>query len=117
MEHCITPREVLAQAFPGIAGEQADEIIVSGQVRHYPEGAVLCHEGAREVVFYIILSGEVEITKKVSTNEVRALKRLGPGEFFGEIAILHDAPRAATVTTTAPTSVLEIRKEAFTGIF
>jgi signal transduction histidine kinase len=116
MDQNITPREVLAQAFPGIAGPQADEIITAGQVRTYPAEVTLCHEGVQESIFYIILSGHVRISKQSHNEQERTLQHLGPGGFFGEIAILHEAPRAASVTTVSPTIVLEIHKEAFTGI-
>jgi signal transduction histidine kinase len=44
------------------------------------------------------------------------LKTLVAGDFFGEMAIIHNAPRAATVTTVIPTTVLEIRKDAFNSL-
>jgi signal transduction histidine kinase len=116
MEEQIAPREVILQAFPGIEPSQADEMIASGQVRSYPTGFTLCHEGAQENVFYIVLSGQVQVTKQFNSSEERMLKHLGPGSFFGEMAIIHNAPRAANVTTTMPTSVLEIHKESFTQL-
>lgn len=116
METEIAPREVLLSAFPGIEPDQADEVIASGQVNTYPSGVTLCHEGNQENVFYIILSGLVLVTKQLSGQEERMLKRLGPGGFFGEMAIIHDAPRAANVTTAEQTTVLEIYKESFTGL-
>jgi len=116
MQGSITPAEVLSQAFPGIGGNQIDEIIASGQVLQYPAGCTLCHEGALEQTFYILLSGQVQVTKNLHTNQERTLKHLGPGGFFGEMAILHNAARAATVTTVMPTTVLEIHKESFTGL-
>ncbi len=116
MEREIAPRDVLLNAFPGIEPDQADEMIASGQVNRYPPGVILCHEGNQENVFYIILSGLVLVTKQLNGREERMLKRLGPGGFFGEMAIIHNAPRAANVTTAEPTTVLEIYKESFTGL-
>lgn len=116
MEGDITPRDILINAFPGIELNHADEIIASGQVNTYPSGVTLCHEGLQEYVFYIILSGQVQVTMQLDGSEERLLQRLSPGGFFGEMAIIHDAPRAASVTTIAPTTVLEIHKESFTGL-
>lgn len=116
MEGEIAPRDVLLGSFPGIEPEQADEIIASGQVNTYPANITLCHEGNQENVFYIILSGLVLVTKQFNGLEERMLKRLGPGGFFGEMAIIHNAPRAASVTTAEETTVLEIYKESFTGL-
>jgi signal transduction histidine kinase len=116
MEEKISLREIILSAFPGIEPGQAEEMIASGQVNAYPPGVILCHEGAQESVFYIILSGQVQVTKRFDSAGERMLKRLGPGGFFGEMAIIHNAPRAANVTTTEPTTVLEIHKELFTGL-
>lgn len=116
MEGEITPREVLLNAFPGLNPAQAEEIIASGQILTTPSNTILCHEGAQEDTFYILLSGQVEVTKQVRGQPDRVLQHLKSGGFFGEMAILHDAARAATVTTTEPVRVLQIHKEAFTGM-
>lgn len=109
----ISPREVLDRAFPGIGGQDANELIANGKMCQYPSGTVLCKEGAFETTFYIMLEGEVVVTKWINDAEERILKRLDAGDFFGEMAIINNAPRAATVSTTAPTTVLEITKDAF----
>jgi hypothetical protein len=113
MAEKITPGTVLRSAFPGIPVEEAAEMIAVGKVRSYPDGTVLCHEGATENIFYIILEGEVKVTKYFSDAEARLLKRLKAGDFFGEMALIQNAPRAATVTSVGPLSVLEIRKDDF----
>jgi signal transduction histidine kinase len=74
---------------------------------------VLCHENALENTFYLILEGKVVVTKVINNREVRLLKTLTAGDFFGEMALIHNAPRAATVKTTTPLIALEINKEAF----
>lgn len=116
MEQVVAPRDVLMHAFPGIDTAQAEEVIASGQMAGYPADVVLCHEGEFESSFYIILNGQVRVTKTLHSDTSRMLNVLGPGDFFGEMAIIHNAPRAATVTTTEPTTVLAIHKEAFTGL-
>ncbi|HNR46080.1 MAG TPA: ATP-binding protein [Anaerolineaceae bacterium] len=108
--------DVLRKAFPGILDKEADEMIGSGQVLPFPGNTVICLEGALQTTFYIILEGEVEIRKTINDTEVRVLTRLGPGDFFGEMAIIHGAPRAATVVTTCPTTVLEIPREGFSSM-
>lgn len=112
------PLRTMLRAFPGIPVKEAQELIASGQVQAYEAGVVLCHEDAYESTFYIILEGRVRVTKMInaSQNEVRLLKSLETGDFFGEMALLQNAPRAATVTTAEPTSVLEIRKEYFNDL-
>ncbi len=111
------PIDVLRRAFPGIPESEAEEMISAGKVREYPPDTVLCHEGAIESTFYIILDGEVQVTKFINDAEARFLKYLEPGDFFGEMALIQNSPRSATVMTKVPTTVLEINKEAFTDLF
>jgi len=61
----------------------------------------------------MILEGEVEVTKVINNNQNRLLKTLGPGDFFGEMALIHNAPRAATVTSKSALTTLELDKAAF----
>ena len=58
--------------------------------------------------FYLIESGNVEVFEH---GEYRRSE--GPGESFGEIALLHDVPRTATVRTTEPTRLLQLEREQF----
>jgi signal transduction histidine kinase len=112
----LSPRRILRKAFPGIREDEAFEMAAVGRVHDYPAGTVLCHEGANETIFYILLDGLVEVTKALSNLQSRVMKRLEAGEFFGEMALIHNMPRAATVTTLTPVTVLEIHKEDFTRL-
>ncbi len=115
MNQTSTPLRTLLRAFPGIPLDEAEELIASGEVHQYPANTVLCHEDMVEPTFYILLDGRVKVTKMIDPahNEVRLLKTLEVGDFFGEMGLLQNAPRAASVTTLSPVSVLEIRKEIF----
>ena len=116
MDFNLDTHEILKRAFPGIQKNVADELLASGATRNFPPNTTICQEGALEDTFYIILNGEVRVTKVINDEEVRLLTHLTNGDFFGEMAIIHNAPRAATVATTLPTQVLEIRKEIFTHL-
>jgi signal transduction histidine kinase len=116
MTQNISPRQVLLRAFPGIPTDEAETMISSGKMHSYPPNTVLCREGAVESTFYIVLEGEVQVTKLINEFETRFLKQLKGGDFFGEMALIHNAPRAATVVTTSPTTVLEINKDAFSKL-
>jgi signal transduction histidine kinase len=61
----------------------------------------------------MILDGEVEVTKLINNSEMRLLKTLSAGDFFGEMALIHNAPRAATVAAKTPLVVLELDKTGF----
>src|SRR5512147_3181939 len=107
------PSRIIPRAFPGIKPDEIEELIANSQVLSYQPGAVLCHEDQVEDRFYMILEGEVEVAKTINNNESRLLKTLAPGDFFGEMALIHNAPRAATVTAKTPLTTLELNKAAF----
>ena len=107
------PSKVIPRAFPGIRPDEIEELIANSQVRSYVPGAVLCRENEVEDRFYMILEGEVEVTKNINNIESRLLKTLSPGDFFGEMALIHNAPRAATVTAKTELTTLELDKSAF----
>lgn len=72
-----------------------------------PAGHVLMREGGSGNEFYIIISGNVEITR-----EGQVLGTLGPGDFLGEIALIDHRPRSATARAITPVraEVLGIRE-------
>ncbi len=108
-----SPKEIIPRAFPGISQLEIDELVNRAQVINYTQGTILCHEGAEETKFYILLEGKVDVTKMINNVEQRYLKSLAAGDFFGEMALIHNAPRAATVLAASPVTVLEIDKENF----
>ena len=107
------PSKIIPRAFPGIKPNEIEELISNSRVCSYVPGSILCHENATEDRFYMILEGEVEVTKIINNAESRLLKTLGPGDFFGEMAIIHNAPRAATVTAKTDLTTLELDKAGF----
>jgi signal transduction histidine kinase len=108
-----SPNRIIPRAFPGIRDEEVEQLIANSQVKSYPADVILCHENAVEDTFYLLLNGSVDVSKTINANEERPLKVLKVGDFFGEMALIHNAPRAATVKTREPVLVLEIHREAF----
>jgi CRP-like cAMP-binding protein len=74
----------------------------------YPQGVALLTKGSRDDGFFILLQGEVDVRR--GTQLLQTLKR---GQFFGEIALLADVPRTATVTTGTPVEALRIARSDF----
>jgi CRP/FNR family transcriptional regulator, cyclic AMP receptor protein len=72
------------------------------------EGKVLIREGERGREFFVLLEGNAEVTK-----DGRRINTLGPGDFFGEIALVSQSPRTATVTATSPVHTLVITDRSF----
>ena len=107
------PSRIIPRAFPGIKPDEIEELIANSQVHSYLPGVVLCRENAVEDRFYMILDGEAEVTKHINNTESRLLTTLAPGDFFGEMALIHNAPRAATVSAKTALTTLELDKAAF----
>lgn len=105
---------LLRLAFNGLADEDLQEMAELTQLCTYPAEHILCHEGAYEEVFYIIADGSAVISKKISDNDgERVLRIANKGDLVGEMALIQNAPRAATVRTTTECTVLEMGKKDF----
>jgi CRP-like cAMP-binding protein len=78
----------------------------------FDEGKVLAREGEIGHEFFVIVDGEVEVAKGGAT-----VRNLGPGDFFGEIALIWDSPRrTATVTAAATVRLFVLTRQAFRGL-
>jgi NADH dehydrogenase len=81
--------------------------------RQYLEpGETVFREGDRGDWFYIVLTGEVEVRQGA-----HVLRRLGAGDVFGEIAVVGDRPRTASVHTLTATTLLAVDRDAFQTLF
>jgi serine phosphatase RsbU (regulator of sigma subunit) len=109
---------VIQTAFKGL-DKQAVDMLRNFAVKHtYPSGTVLCAEGDPADKMFIINKGRVVISRNMEGNaEEFVLGMVGDGGYFGEMALLTDEPRAATVTTIVETEVLEISKVEFEQVF
>jgi CRP-like cAMP-binding protein len=70
------------------------------------------HEGDLGTSFYVVATGRLAVSKRDDRGDAVVLARLGEGDFFGEMALLSGAPRAATVTALVPSELLELGAEA-----
>ena len=76
-----------------------------------PDGEVLIREGETGDLFFVLVKGSAEVRKGR-----RRIATLGAGDFAGEIALLTDAPRTATVTTTSPVTALRATRKGFSAL-
>lgn len=89
--------------------------ILGGLAAHntYPPETILTHQGEAEQTFYVIESGCVVVVRRMEDGDEQVLATLGPRQTFGEMALLDDNPRLATVKTLTESNVLEITAEKF----
>lgn len=78
---------------------------------NYPADAIIIKEGDPGDNFYIIESGTAEVRKRETGN--KALKSLSKGDYFGELALLNDAPRAASVVAKDKMKIATLDKDGF----
>ena len=109
---------VIQQAFQGL-DQKAVDMLRSFAIRQtYSANTVLCREGDPADKMYIVNKGRAVVTRTIEgTDEHFVLGMVGEGGYFGELALLSDEPRAATVTTIMDTEVLEIGKDEFEQVF
>ena len=81
--------------------------------RRYAAGEVIIKEGRDAIGCFIVASGEVEVVKGLDSPDQEVLATLSPGDFFGEMAIIDDGPRSATVRAIKDTECIAITRWDF----
>ena len=69
----------------------------AAQSLSYQQADVIIREGERDRRLFVVLEGSVEVIKSYGDKQQRVLGELGAGSYFGEMALLNDEPRSATV--------------------
>ncbi len=85
----------------------------SGHAKEYKADEIIFNEGDRGDYFCIILSGSIRISTVIPEVGEESLSILYQGDFFGEMALLDDAPRAAAAIAHTPTKLLIMQKREF----
>ncbi|MDQ6711463.1 MAG: cyclic nucleotide-binding domain-containing protein [Candidatus Dormibacteraeota bacterium] len=98
--------------FADTAPRQLDLLAVKMQVQSFAPGGVLVKQGDPGDAFYIVREGTVEVTGRNERSR-RRLATLKPGDFFGEMALLNNAPRNATVRGLEAGSVWRLERHDF----
>jgi CRP-like cAMP-binding protein len=102
--------ELLRQAplFAHCSKAELAQLSVLADEIDLPAGKALTREGETGREFFVLIEGEAEVRRKG-----RKVNTMGPGDFFGEIALVTARPRTATVTATSPVRLLVVTDRAF----
>jgi CRP-like cAMP-binding protein len=101
-----------APLFKGLSRGELVELAKVTEDLEVAEGKILAREGDIGYEFFVIVDGEVVVTK-----DGQEINRLSSGDFFGEIALVWESPRrTATVTTVTPVRFFVLTRQAFRGL-
>ncbi len=99
--------------FCELAEAELERILPLLKRRRYGKGHVIISEGERGDVFYLIEKGQVKVTRQSLDGREKILDILSDGSFFGELSILDEMPRSATVETMGSVSILTLHSDDF----
>lgn len=106
----------LLQTIPLFAGLRRDQLEAVGRyavVRNVPRATVLIRQGAAPEALYMIIAGRARVSITGEDGKELVLDNLGPGEYFGELALIDGEPRSATVATTSDATVGVLSRSEF----
>ena len=112
-EDRVELHEQLAQVplLAGLPDKVRRRLAEIGKRRRYPAGGTIIQEGEGGVAFYIVLSGSARVEQHGDT-----IGTLGPGDFFGELALIEEHPRSATIVAVDETETLGFTRWEFTAL-
>src|SRR5688500_10926108 len=102
-----------SELFRGLTSDECSRIAELGRIEYWKEGALVLEEGAFGPRMMVLLEGEVEILRRDGNGVERAIGRVASGEALGEMSLLLDLPRTATVRALAALKVFAMDREAF----
>jgi CRP-like cAMP-binding protein len=97
--------------FSGCSKRELQLIARAAKEVIHKQGAVIAREGERGIGLFLIVDGRCDVTIGGKSKA-----KLGPGDFFGEVALLDGGPRTATVTALTPVTLVGITGWVFRGL-
>jgi CRP-like cAMP-binding protein len=97
--------------FGGMDDETLNLLARELPTRHVEAGEVVVGEGETAREMFVVVGGELEVVKKGAVQQEVRVALFGPGDWFGEMAILDVQPRSASVRAVAPTMLIQLTAE------
>lgn len=117
MTGVMTSAQLLARVslFAECAPEELASLARLLQPRRFDRGGVIFHQGDPGAAMYVVEDGRVAIGLSAPEGKDVTLALLGPGDFFGELALLDGEARSADARAAEPTRLLSLRRDDFLG--
>lgn len=93
--------------------DELTDVVKNTTLQNFKKGEYIIHEGEQGDTFYIIKSGKVEVLRKNEDGEEEIIAALYPDNFFGEMALLSDKPRNASIRCIEDCQVYVFDKKDF----
>jgi CRP-like cAMP-binding protein len=107
-------RSLVYSVFKGLPRHEVETLAARLETVHVGAGDTIVRQGAPADKFFIIVDGEVDVLREEATGKgQKKVASLKQGQFFGEMAILRDSPRTATVQAVTPTTLLTMDRDVF----
>lgn len=103
----------IQETFKGFSEQQARALAAKFAREAVPAGQVIVHQGDAATRFYILTKGEAEVVVAAEGGQERKVASLAPGNYFGEIAILENTARTATVRAVTECALISLDAETF----
>ncbi len=113
MSESVTQRLSSVRIFQHLGQDDLKKVAKLAKLKRVAAGSVVFFEGNRADAFFIVLSGSLKVFQTAKDGRVKVLSTMGPGETFGELAMLDGHPRSASVETTEASELLVIARKDF----
>ena len=114
----IKQRLQMAFMFKALGEEELNVVVDAMEEKHFDQGATVITEGEAGSVLFVVEEGQLDCSKKLNppSEEATYLKTYQPGEAFGELALLYNAPRAATIVAKTAVTLWQLDRNTFNHI-
>jgi len=99
--------------FPAVLGARLARI---AEVKRWPDRGLIFEENAPSTAIHLVLSGHINLTKRVPGGFTQIIARKGPDDYFGELGVLDGSGRSTSATADGPVTLARLEKKAFLKI-
>src|SRR5664279_4123977 len=102
--------------FSELPPEQARLVLATARRRRFAKRQVVFHEGDPGDTLHLVESGHVAVRVTTPLGDTATLRVIGPGEHFGELAVVSPAPRNASIVALEPTETLALHRDGMNAL-